>query len=973
MIFVATTLVLVFALFISSLMRITSRGPYILSVLIIAYGNIVFVGEVASLFTQISITFFLLFHFILLIIGYYFWRKYGEPSLLGPFANEKWAIWKEIPPFRVKPTLYILLTAVVLIYFIGGVLIITLPQNNYDSMTYHLSRVGYWMQYKTLTPWPTPNFRQTTSPINAELGLLWTILFWGTDQFTGFIQWISAIGIGIAIYGLSRLMGAKRSQGIYAALIWATLPQIILQSSTTQNDLVISFFFTSMLYFLFLGVHENKNEYLIVSGIALGLAFGTKVTILIVFPGLALSILMLLSLKKFSELNKILVWGISGISGIVIFGLFTYLQNQIFYGNPLSIPEVTSSITGSSPLISRLMKGVGNLILFFFQFLDFSGLPETIAQPLINIKSSLVRWILTESSLISKVSQTWSINRMVSQSVIIHEDTTWFGPLSFFIWIPMTIVQFWHGIRRRDIIRIGLVIIGIGFLISLSFLLSWSPYRGRYFVLAVSVLAPLIAFLYKSDCKWDFIIILTVILSIWIMFSTVLNNASKPLVGPNAIWKRTHFDIRMSKNKEMIPVIQMIDEMVPSEAVLATRLGTDHWDYVLFGKRFERTITQLDPHYLGIDDNFMQNIGANYLLTSPRERPFLEIPSGLKLINEASGWYLFEYSPEFKDLPISQYEEGALLGQSDSQGLLRIDDSLNGVVGVLELYAVDWDVESDESGGFKWIGEGLSQGLRGFLWSEEEIPVKISFHLQPGPSREDLKRNLLIEYFRYGAYGPIREGHTQKIITINGTEIYEMVLPLQKGLNEFRIIGLDYATIPVLPNGDPRPLLTRLQHINVSSFDQEPRIFTIYESLETDIQVSEQYLAEWGLEKVNNTYFQWLGEGFDQGFKGLLWSDKERWVEFVFHLAPGPSRKDLDRNLKIILTQYGSLDDENVYEATINFRGDNKYKIKLRLHTGLNELLLYALDNATIEILPNGDTRPLLIKLSKIDIVPVDE
>jgi len=123
----------------------------------------------------------------------------------------------------------ILVIGVVLVYLTGAVLIIFVPQNNYDSMTYHLSRVGYWMQHQSLTPWPTPNPRQTTSPLNAELGILWTTLLTRSDRLAGFVQWFSAIGTALAIYGISQLMGVKRYQGVFASFLWMTFPPIVLQ------------------------------------------------------------------------------------------------------------------------------------------------------------------------------------------------------------------------------------------------------------------------------------------------------------------------------------------------------------------------------------------------------------------------------------------------------------------------------------------------------------------------------------------------------------------------------------------------------------------------------------------------------------------------------------------------------------------------------------------------------------------------
>ena len=205
----ATTFLGSSVVFLNALIRHVSRTSYALSLFLFIYAILVFLVEIASIFHTITIPFLLSSLFVICILSWLIWRRQGKPSLLGPFQDGKWAIWREFPPFRSHPALYLLAFGVIVVYIFGAYLIIAFPQHNYDSMTYHLSRVGYWMQHQTLAPWPTPNPRQTTSPINAELGLMWTMLLWGTDQLTGFVQWFSAIGIAFAIFGLARFIGQR--------------------------------------------------------------------------------------------------------------------------------------------------------------------------------------------------------------------------------------------------------------------------------------------------------------------------------------------------------------------------------------------------------------------------------------------------------------------------------------------------------------------------------------------------------------------------------------------------------------------------------------------------------------------------------------------------------------------------------------------------------------------------------------------
>ena len=284
---------IVLVLLVDAQFRHISRTTKFISCCLLCFTNIVLISQISNFFTLINAKFFLIVYCILLACVWLLWRHSGKPSLSGPFSEGKWTVWRELPFIKTKPALYLLAIGIVIIYLGNAILIITTPQHTYDSMTYHLSRVGYWLQHGTLAPWFTPNPRQTTFPPNAELGSLWTVLFWGSDQLTGFVQWFSALAASTAIFGIARLLGANRKYSLFAALIWLSYPAVLLQSTTTQNDLVISAFFIIMLYFLFLGLKEQKSRYLLLSGVAFGLAFGTKTTIFFTLPGLGISIFLL--------------------------------------------------------------------------------------------------------------------------------------------------------------------------------------------------------------------------------------------------------------------------------------------------------------------------------------------------------------------------------------------------------------------------------------------------------------------------------------------------------------------------------------------------------------------------------------------------------------------------------------------------------------------------------------------------------
>jgi hypothetical protein len=116
-----------------------------------------------------------------------------------------------------------------------------------------------------------------------------------------------------------------------------------------------------------------------------------------------------------------------------------------------------------------------------------------------------------------------------------------------------------------------------------------------------------------------------------------------------------------------------------------------------------------------------------------------------------------------------------------------------------------------------------------------------------------------------------------------------------------------------------------------------------------------------------------LGEGSEGGYRSYIWSETEKAVRLVFHLAPGPARGDQIRNLDVSITRSGFFEDSSVIHEVVTIDDAGQYNVEIKLDQGLSQLDLFVLDEATIETLPNGDPRPLLVKLTQIEISSIDE
>ncbi len=814
MIILAIIFLIVFALFLSSSLGLRHKLAFLVSMFLLTYANLVIVSEAASLLHQMNKSFFLFAHGILALAAWLVWKRRGKPNLLGPFRDLPYYKWN-FSVFSKNADLSILGIIVGLVYLAGIFLILFTPQNNFDSMTYHLSRVGYWLQHQSLFPWNSPNPRQTSFPINAELGLLWTIVFWGSDQLTGFVQWSAFLVISITIFGFSKLLGASRKQGIFAALIWATFPQIFLQSTTTMNDLVVTAFFSSAIYLGFLGLRENNRNYLILAGLGIGLAMGTKSTAFILLPSFVIGMGLVLILNWKVNIKNLLIWGIASLVAFGLVGSLGYIQNDIYYHNPFSVSQWTEGLVNAQT--SRFEFLFENSLLYFNQAIDWTGLPPFISQPLAQFQAKIVQKFI---SYLPFANADWfidgrqNLNFILYSPKIIHEDLAWFGPLFLLLAIPTSLYHLIIGIKRRDGQRLALLILTWGFVLTMCLLMSWTPYKGRYFTLAITFCAPLLAVLYQSSKRWFLPRWIIVLLAASILSFTFLYNQSKPILGERSIFGKDPLTVRTINNRGMEPVLRMVERNVPAESRMATKLSVNSWDYPLFENYFQRTIIQVDPFSTSIDPEWIREQAIDYLLIEPKERFSLAVPPGFKLIDSANGWTLYTLCSEAQCQPNPEIAS-QLIGASDKDRLLTIAPELVGDVGVLELRPNAWGIEQLDGQGILWLGEGPLHGLTGYLWAETPQSVQILVEVEPGPSKANPESTLKFSLYPVIGYEYNFQDRTLEERQFDKPTTLAFSVHLNQGLNEFQLSSRDLADFRNSANGDTRPLLILVKHITV--------------------------------------------------------------------------------------------------------------------------------------------------------------
>lgn len=239
-----------------------------------------------------------------------------------------------------------------------GVVALAYAPNTFESMTYHLPRVMYWLQTHSLAHFAASNVRDIYFPPFAEFVFLHQFALAGGDRYLNLIQWSAFL---LALMGVSAVageLGAPRGTQIAAALLAAGIPMGVLQATTARNDLVEAVWLVSLVWFgLRWGRQPDSWLWAAGTGLSLGLALLTKATGFIY--ALPLGLLIGTLVLKDGGLRLGLVRG--GV--VLILALALNLghlgRNWALYGNPVGAQErVGSEVMSPAVFASNTLRNV---------------------------------------------------------------------------------------------------------------------------------------------------------------------------------------------------------------------------------------------------------------------------------------------------------------------------------------------------------------------------------------------------------------------------------------------------------------------------------------------------------------------------------------------------------------------------------------------------------------------------------------
>lgn len=580
----------------------------IIVIFLLNWIQIVISLEILSLFNQIKFFPLFLFHFICALICLIFvWFK--KINLKINFRNA----FQKIKNFYLELNLNkvfknIMITWIIIIilttFFIG----IMVPPNNWDSMAYHLTRAAFWHQNHNINHYYTDNLRQIIHPMNAELGLLWIITFSNSDNFVFLIQWFSFLILILAIYKIIRLLGFNKKISFITIFIFATLDEIILESRTTQNDLVIAGFVVITLFLLIKIIKSDKISipYLFLAGSSFGLFVGTKGYSYLFIPGFFIFYLIY-GKNDFLKFKKFLILLCFCILGVFLFASYNLIQNYIYFGNIIGDQKNIAELGVKGSNLKTFISNISRYLASFYQFKNYDfGFSNFIQKVLNNIHSFLK--IDISSRLTTIEGQYFYLH-----SPVFNEDASYFGPVFLIFILPsifynliyftiLKIKKKAEFIRSKFIDSLKISAIPIIFFVGYNYIFVWHPWGGRLFIAFTSLMiisfAMLVDFNNYLNKRILFNIVFTIILSISIAFSFIdlFFNEFAPIIPSKnkSIFSESYDNRRYYiVNPQMGRVNNMVNSNLKDNSKIGLLTGDNDWDYIFFGKNFKRNITYL--------------------------------------------------------------------------------------------------------------------------------------------------------------------------------------------------------------------------------------------------------------------------------------------------------------------------------------------------------------------------------------------
>lgn len=545
----------------------------LLAVYVLGVGEVLLLTQLLSLGHLVYGQSYLLAEAVLLGAAAWLWTRAGRPRPALP--RPAW--------LRAEPLLLLLLAVVVVGVLYEGFIVLTTPPNNWDSMAYHLPRAAEWFQRHAVQYIPDANTeRMNAFQPNAEMLILYTFALAHNDVLVELPQWLAQLAVLVAVYGIARRTGIRAPAALFAALLTATLTEFALESVTTQNDLVVASLAAAGAYFALGGRRADWA----LAGLALGAALGTKLTVSLALPPLAL---VLLAAGGWPRLVRV---GAATALGFVAVGLYGFGLNLVETGKPLGdAPENTAlqphrTLAGTASTVARVT----------FNLVDLSGFSPNHER--ISRISSAGRWTFARLHIPDNPPESTLTGFQFVVNTASEEDNSYFGPLGFLLLLPLSVVVPILWLRRRVTAAQAALAAALPiYVVGIALAYRYNAWIGRFMLTPGALAMPTAALIWRFRLfAWG-----AAVIGAATLYVAHAHNDTKP-AGKNGtvpVWRLNRGEAIAVRLPSMRKTLVGVDDVVPAHARILAVVGENDFIYALYGPHLTRRVLTVDPGELG--------------------------------------------------------------------------------------------------------------------------------------------------------------------------------------------------------------------------------------------------------------------------------------------------------------------------------------------------------------------------------------
>lgn len=524
---------------------------------------------------------------------------------------------------RARPLLVVLAAAAATAIVCNLVLMMGTAPGSWDSLSYHLPRMALSLQRHAFDIGPTNYWAQESHPIGSTAMLVLTsVASAHNEHAVAAWQMAGWIVAALAVFAIARELDASPPAAGFAALLFAVLPQAIVQAPSAGNDMVLAAVTGAAAHALLAYLRHGRRRDAARLAAACGLGLAIKLSFVCQLAMLAsIPVVMLLASPRDSarrSLHLALGAGLALMLSVIVALPAGYISNLQRWGSIIGPPAAVAAHTFDSQTPGqRAANGTRNVVRLATDFISLDGMPRVT--PVLRAQSWIRRGV---AALVGWPSLGIASEKGVRASFLpdrpafAAEAHSFWGIAGLLLLWPSALIALARGTPERRAFAAAALV----FLAAQAFSGPYDPFRGRFFLSAAIVVAPLTTdWLERRGRLTRLYLVVAVVLTVVSALGSALFRTGAPLLTVptrGAIYESVLSQDRAAQLARQRPgyaaALRRYEQLVPGDAIVADMLPPYSFEYVLWGPRLGRTILPVAGRAPG-DAAFAR---AQYLLFS---------------------------------------------------------------------------------------------------------------------------------------------------------------------------------------------------------------------------------------------------------------------------------------------------------------------------------------------------------------------